>query len=123
MRQKPCEPTILLVDENAESRNVRAISLTTHGYAVETIRNASENETWRTGRYDLVLLSSSPGLQRDMRAWRAIQRGDPAQRFLLLADHALRLCPVFYEGQQVMPAQGPEELLQCIAALLPAGPE
>ncbi|HYX69749.1 MAG TPA: hypothetical protein VE825_11495 [Terriglobales bacterium] len=111
-------PTILLVDDNAKSRNVRAISLTTHGYEVETIANASENEAWRRGRYDLVLLSASQRLQRDMPAWRRIQKEHPRQQFMLVTDGSLQLCPVFYNGQEVLSVQGPEEMLERVAALL-----
>lgn len=114
-------PTILLVDDNAKSRNVRAISLTTHGYDVETIGDASENEAWRQGRYDLVLLSASQRMQRDMRAWREIQRAHPRQQFMVVTDSSLHLCPVFYNGRPLLSAQGPEELLERIAALFPAG--
>lgn len=113
-------PTILLVDDNVKSRNVRAISLTTHGYDVETIANASENEAWRRGRYDLVLLSASQRLQRDMPAWRQIQKEHPRQQFMLVTDGSRQLCPVFYNGEQVLSVQGPEEMLERVAALLPA---
>lgn len=112
-------PTILLVDDNAKSRNVRAISLSTHGYDVETIASASENKGWRRGGYDLVLLSASHRLQRDMAAWRQIQREHPAQQFMMVTDFSLHLCPVFYEGKQILSAEGPEQLLERIAALLP----
>jgi len=114
-------PTILLVDDNAQSRNGRVTSLTTHGYDVETIANASENEAWRRGRYDLVLLSASQRLQRDMPAWREIQRAHPWQQFMLVTECSLRLCPVLYNGREILSAQGPEDLLERIAALLPAG--
>jgi DNA-binding response OmpR family regulator len=119
VRRSP-SPTILLVDDNAKSRNVRAISLTTHGYDVETIADASENEAWRRGRYDLVLLSAGQRLQRDMAAWRQIQRDHPAQQFMMVTDFSLHLCPVFHDGREILRAQGPEELLERIAALLPA---
>ena len=85
------------------------------------IANASENQGWRQGRYDLVLLSASHRLQRDMAAWRQIQREHPGQQFLVVADFSLRLCPVIYNGEQVLSAQGPEQLLERIASLLPTG--
>jgi CheY-like chemotaxis protein len=113
-------PTILLVDDNAKSRNDRAISLTTQGYDVEAIANASEIESWRQGRYDLVLLSWSERLRRDMRAWKEVQRANPYQQFLMVTGLSLPLCPVFYDGRQILSAQGSEELLERIAVLLPA---
>jgi DNA-binding NtrC family response regulator len=112
-------PDILLVDDNENTRTLRALMLATQGYAVDTISTlAGLNHPWENARYRLVLLSMGSGMRGEMGSWKRIQRDHPTQEFMFLLNAAERLCPLFLDGDQIRDEELSDSFLQRVEAAL-----
>jgi len=110
---------ILLVEGNADTRNLRAILLSTHGYGVDAIASLADlDDAWQAAHYRLVLLSTIGGVRNDMGSWKRIQHDHPAQGFMLLLDVSERLCPLFFDGVLVRDEEMSDAFLPRIEAAL-----
>ncbi|HVP42305.1 MAG TPA: response regulator [Terriglobales bacterium] len=110
---------ILLVDDNSKARKLRALMLLTHGYAVDTVGSLADlGRPWEDGRYGLVLLSMASRKGREIDAWKSIQRDHPAQGFMFVLSASQRLCPLFFNGDQIRDEELSDSFLQRVEAAL-----
>lgn len=112
---------ILLVDDNSQLRNTRAVMLSTHGYEVESVSDTAEAcLSWHAKRPDLVLLALSVGEMADQAfIWcQGIRDSIPAQRIGFLLAQTQYLCPVFLDGGVLLKGEGPEDFLGRVQAIL-----
>lgn len=117
--RKDAGARILLVGDNSRLGSRRAIMLSTHGYEVESIHSAAEaGLTWRANRPDLVLLALTHAADDTFALWRSIRESDPEQRMGFLVSDSQYLCPVFFDGTQVLHGEGPENIVERVRELL-----
>ena len=110
---------LLLVDNNAEERRLRAFALANQGYEVDSIGTAAELEQdWDPAQYRLVLLSMDPGVRHEMGSWKRIQREHPAQEFMLLLSASEKLCSVSLDGVQIRDEESSDSFLQRLEVAL-----
>lgn len=110
---------ILLVGENLRLMRTQAVMLSTHGYEVETVKDASEARArWRARRPDLVLVALSASAGSNFGVLRSIREWDPAQRVGFLLSGAQYLCRVFFNGELILRGEGPEDIVERVRALL-----
>lgn len=113
--------SILLVDDDSRTRSLRSIMLSTHGYQVHSVSNAAEAHLrWEATRPDLVLLACSRYRAGTLELVEEIKRASPQQRIAFVTGESLHLSPLFYNGELVRKAQGPEDLIGQVGALLEA---
>ncbi|MGH9670485.1 MAG: hypothetical protein ACRD3A_10280 [Terriglobales bacterium] len=118
-RKENVPARILLVGDTSRLRSSRAIMLGSHGYDVESIPSTTEaGSTWRAGRPDLVLLALNNAADETFRLWKSIRESDPEQRVGFLVSDAQYLCPVFYDGRQILHGEGPENIVERVRELL-----
>ena len=118
-RKKDAPARILLVGDTSRLRSSRAIMLGSHGYDVESIPSIPEaGRTWRANRPDLVLLALTHAADESLALWRSIRESDPEQRMGFLVSDAQYLCPVFFDGAQVLVGEGPENIVERVRELL-----
>ncbi|MBZ5648172.1 MAG: hypothetical protein LAN37_13230 [Acidobacteriia bacterium] len=116
---KQLAPTILLVDDNENTRTLRALMLATQGYAVDTISTlAGLQYPWENARYRLVLLSMGSGMRGEMGSWKRIQRDHPTQEFMFLLNSSERLCPLFLDDDQIRDEELSDSFLQRVESAL-----
>lgn len=123
MIQRPANEStlgsILLVDDDSRMRNVRAIMLSTHGYDVHSVSDTAEaHQRWQATRPDLVLLACSRYRAGMLEFLEKIKRASPRQRMAFVNGDSLHLSPLFYNGELVRKAEGPEDLIGQVGALL-----
>ncbi len=110
---------ILLVDDNSQLRNTRAVMLSTHGYEVEAVHDTMEAcPRWRANRPHLVLLALSKTADRTFSFCPDIRDSLPAQRVGFLLAESQYLCPVLLEGGVILKGEGPEDFLGRVQAML-----
>lgn len=110
---------ILLVDDNQQLRDTRAVMLSTHGYEVESVRDTTEAcLRWHANRPDLVLLALSDTADRAFKACPGIRESMPAQRVGYLLAQSQYLCPVFLDDFVILQGEGPEDFLGRVQAML-----
>ena len=110
---------ILLVDDNSQLRNTRAVMLSTHGYEVESVSDTTEAcARWHANRPDLVLLALSDTADRAFIWCQGIRDSIPAQRIGFLLAQTQYLCPVFLDGGVILKGEGPEDFLGRVQAIL-----
>ena len=110
---------ILLVDDNSQLRNTRAVMLSTHGYEVEAVRDTAEAcLRWRANRPHLVLLALSDTADRTFSFCPDIRDSFPAQRVGFLLAGSQYLCPVWLDGGVILKGEGPEDFLGRVQAML-----
>lgn len=109
--------TILLVDDQARRRNLRAIVLTTHGYDVQCVTNLVDAQRqYRQQAPDLVLLGLTGNVRSAYRPdlfWSS----QPGQRFGFLLNEGQNLCPVLFNGRTVLSSEGPDDFVARVAML------
>ena len=111
--------SILLVDDDSRRRSLRASMLSTHGYEVDSVSNAAEARLrWDATRPDLVLLAWSRFRAGMLEFLEKIKRASPRQRVAFVNAESLHLSPLFYNGELVRKAEGPEDLIEQVGALL-----
>ena len=124
MNQKPGNGrtrrgSILLVDDDSRMRSFRAIMLSTHGYEVSSVSNSAEAHlSWDAARPDLVLVAFSRYRAGTLEFLERIKRVSPQQRVAFVNGESLHLSPLFYNGDLIRKAEGPEDLIEQVAALL-----
>ena len=110
---------ILLVDDNSQLRETRALMLSTHGYEVEAVRDTMEAcPRWRVCRPHLVLLALSETADRTFSFCPDIRDSLPTQRVGFLLARSQYLCPVLLEGGVILQGEGPEDFLARVQAIL-----
>lgn len=110
---------ILLVDDNQQLRDTRAVMLSTHGYEVEAVRDTTEAcLRWHLKRPHLVLLALSKTADRDFIWCQGLRDSVPAQRVGFLLAQSQYLCPVFLDGGVILKGEGPEDFLGRVQAML-----
>lgn len=110
---------ILLVDDDPQLRNTRAVMLSTHGYEVESVPDTTEAcQRWHANRPDLVLLALSERADRTFSFCPEIRESLPAQRVGFLLAESQYLCPVFLDGGVILKGEGPEDFLGRVQAML-----
>ena len=112
---------ILLVDDNSQLRETRALMLSTHGYEVESVSDTAEAcLRWHAKRPDLVLLALSMSETADQAfIWcQGIRDSVPAQRIGFLLAHSQYLCPVLLDGGVILQGEGPGDFLARVQAIL-----
>ncbi|MGH9556432.1 MAG: hypothetical protein ACRD2Y_11485 [Terriglobales bacterium] len=110
---------ILLVGGNSPLMSTHAVMLSTHGYDVDTAKDASEARArWRACRPDLVLLALGDSSDGNFGLWQSIRQSDPAQRVGFLLTGAQYLCSVFFNGKLVLRGEGPEDIVERVKAML-----
>ena len=111
--------SILLVDDDSETRSLRSIMLGTHGYEVDSVSNSADaHVTWKATRPDLVLLALRRYSAGTVEFLQEITRVSPQQRVAFVNDDSLHLSPLSYNGELVRHAEGPEDLIDRVGALL-----
>jgi CheY-like chemotaxis protein len=109
--------TILLVDDNPKEKHVRAITLNTHGYDVESASNIEDAYRFsQTKHPDLVLLALSRDIDGESTLWERIKRANPRQRIAFLINNSLYLSPVFRMSDLVR-KPGQDDYVERIGAL------
>lgn len=110
--------SILLVDDNYKRRSLRAIMLSTHGYKVDSVSSSAEAHlSWEATRPDLVLVAFSRYHGGTLEFLEKIKRVNPQQRAAFVNGES-HLSPLFYNGELVRKAEGPEDLIEQVRALL-----
>jgi DNA-binding NarL/FixJ family response regulator len=110
---------ILLVDDNQQLRDTRAIMLSTHGYQVESVRDTTEAcLRWHANRPNLVLLALSEAADRTFAKCPGIRESMPTQRVGYLLAQSQYLCPVFLDGGVILKGEGPEDFLGRVQEIL-----
>ena len=110
---------ILLVDDNQQLRDTRAVMLSTQGYQVESVRDTTEAcLRWHANRPHLVLLALSKAADRDFIWCQGLRDAVPAQRVGFLLAESQYLCPVFLEGGVFLRGEGPEDFLTRVQSML-----
>ena len=110
---------ILLVDDNPQQRNARALMLSTHGYEVESVSDTMEAcLRWHANRPDLVLLALSKTADRDFIWCQGMRDSVPVQRVGFLLAQSQYLCPVFLDGGVILQGEGPEDFLSRVQEIL-----
>ena len=110
---------ILLVDDNSQMRNTRAVMLASHGYEVESVSDTTEAcVRWHAKRPDLVLLALSDTADRAFIWCQGIRDSVPAQRIGFLLAQSQYLCPVFLDGGVLLKGEGPEDFLGRVQTIL-----
>jgi CheY-like chemotaxis protein len=95
--------------------------LSTHGYAVDPVGNSAEAHLrWESTRPDLVLVAFSRYRAGTLEFLEKINQASPRQRVAFVNSESLHLSPLFYNGELVRKAEGPEDLLARVGALLEA---
>jgi DNA-binding NtrC family response regulator len=93
--------------------------LSTHGYEVNSVSNSAEAHlSWQATRPDLVLVAFSRYHAGTLEFLEKIKRVSPQQRVALVNGESLHLSPLFYNGELIRKAEGPEDLIEQVAALL-----
>ena len=112
---------ILLVGGSSPVTSVHAIRLSTHGYHVETVKDASEARVRLRGcRPDLVLLVLGDSADGNFGLWQSIRQSDPAQRMGFLLTGAQYLCRVIFNGKLLLRGEGPEDIVERVRGMLAA---
>jgi hypothetical protein len=110
--------TILLVDDNSARRSARAMVLFTHGYDVECAASlAAAQPIFEADKPDLLLI----GVSERIRPRSALQKfgvSHPQQRVGFLLNEGQELCPVWFDGELLMPAEGSDDVVSRVTALL-----
>lgn len=110
---------ILLVDDNPQLRESRALTLHRHGYEVEAVRDTLEAcPRWRASQPHLVLLALSETADRTFSLCPDIRESLPMQRVGFLLAHSQYLCPVLLEGGVILQGEGPGDFLARVQAML-----
>ena len=110
---------ILLVDDDSGMRNFRAIMLSTHGYEVESVSSSAEADlSWQATRPDLVLVAFSRYRAGTLEFLEKIKRVSPEQRVAFVNGESPHLSPLFYNGELIRKAEGPEDFIEQVGALL-----
>jgi len=113
--------SILLLDDDSRMRSLRAIMLSTHGYEVDSVNSPAEAHVrWEATRHDLVLVAFSRYRSGTLEFLENIKRVRPQQRVGLMNGESLHLSPLFYNGELIRKAEGPEDLIEQVGALLEA---
>lgn len=93
--------------------------LSTHGYDVDCVSNSAEAQlSWEAARPDLVLVAFARHRTGTLEFLEEIKRVSPQQRVALINGESLRLSPLFYNGKLVRKAEGPDDFLEQVRALL-----
>ena len=110
---------LLLQDESAVGGKEHSSVLVERGYRVDLFHSGTDAyQSWKQCRPDLVLLSFQQFDQGVLDFLEAIQSAIPKQPIAFLQDESICLAPLFQDDQLVRGAQGPEDYLQKIDALL-----
>ena len=126
MNQKPGHGrtqrgSILLVDDDSKMRSLRAIMLSTHGYEVELASSSAEAHlSWEATRPDLVLVAFARYRAGTLEFLERIKRVRPQQRIAFVNGESLHLSPLFYNGELIRKAEGPEDFIEQVRTLLAA---
>jgi CheY-like chemotaxis protein len=111
--------SILLVDDDSRLRNLRAIMLSTHGYDVDCVSDSADALLrWQATRPDLVLVAFARYRAGTLEFLEEIARVSPQQRIAFLNGESLHLSPLFYNGELIRQAEGPDDFLERVAALV-----
>jgi len=112
---------ILLVGGSSPLMSTHALMLSTHGYDVETVRDACEARVrLRACRPDLVLLVLGDSADGNFGLWQSIRQSDPAQRMGFLLTGTQHLCRVFFNGELLLRGEGPEDIVERVKGMLAA---
>ena len=112
---------ILLVGGSSPLMSTHAIMLSTHGYDVETVRDACEARVrLRACRPDLVLMALGDSADGNFDLWQSIRQSDPAQRMGFLLTGTQHLCRVFFNGELLLRGEGPEDIVERVKGMLAA---
>lgn len=110
---------ILLVERNKIVRNMHTLALNTHGYDVQSTSSDTEvHRLCESFRPDLVLVAFTTPLERIWELCEHIQLRNSRQRIAFLHDDTLHLCPLFLDGELIRKAEGADDYLQRVEALL-----
>ena len=113
--------SILLVDDDSGMRSLRAIMLATQGYEVDSVSNTAEAHLrWKATRPDLVLVAFTGYHAGTLEFLEKIKLASPRQRVAFVNGESLYLSPLFYNGELIRKAEGPEDLIGQVGALLAA---
>lgn len=111
---------ILLVDDDASRRNIRAVILFTHGYDVHCVPTISAAITWAGSEPDLLLIGGVD-VRSDWRWLERIGKQRPKQRVGFLLNEGETLCAVQFEGELLLAEEGPGDLVSRVEMLLQRG--
>jgi DNA-binding NtrC family response regulator len=112
--------TILLVDDSPKEKHIRAITLNTHGYDVDSVSNIDDAYRFsQTKHPDLVLLALSKDSDGELTLWERIKGANPRQRVAFLINDSLYLSPVFSMSDLVR-KPGQDDFVERIGALFSA---
>lgn len=110
--------TILLVDDQVARRKARAMILLTHGYDVcstptiaEAVRLCAAQPT------DLLLIGISGKIDFFCNA-HSMRRSGAQQRVGFLLNEGEELCAVRFNGELLLPREGPDDMLTRVEMLL-----
>ena len=113
--------SILLVGGSPVLTSANAIMLSTHGYAVETVKSVPEARArMRACRPDLVLLALGDSADGNFDLWHSIRQSNPAQRMGFLLAGTQYLCRVFFNGEMILRGEGPEDIVERVRGMLAA---
>ncbi len=113
---------ILLVGDNSQAMSTQAAMLSTHGYDVATVKDASEARArWSACPPDLVLIALNESADRNFGVWHGIREWAPAQRVGFLLSGTQHLCRVFLNGELILRGEGPENIVERVGTLLAKG--
>jgi CheY-like chemotaxis protein len=95
--------------------------LSTQGYEVESVSNSAEAQlSWEATPPDLVLVAFARYRAGTLEFLERIKRVRPLQRIALVNGDSLHLSPLFYNGELIRKAEGPEDFIEQVGTLLAA---
>jgi CheY-like chemotaxis protein len=110
---------VLLLESNHQTRSHHSILLYTNGYDVEATGNEAEaHMLCHSLRPSLVLVAARHTVARTWEVCEKLQRAYPAQRIALLYNERMQLCPLYYDGELMQQAEGPDDLIERVDAIL-----
>ncbi len=112
---------ILLLD-NGRARKLHSLILNRAGYDVEWTGNEAEAHIMcRSLLPELVVVSANDSLACNWDvAWK-LQRGFPQQRIAFQFTDTVQLCQLYNNGKLIRKAEGPDDLVDRVEALIGAG--
>lgn len=116
---KPARTSVLIVGGTATIRNAHAIELGTHGYDVECADNLEAALEICSGKPRALVLFAMD--ERSGKAWdvyRLIATDHPEQPLGFALNGTLKLCAVSFGDAEVIQAQGTDDLVSTVEALI-----
>ena len=109
--------TIVLLDDDAARRNIRAMVLMTHGYDVQCAATVVEAQTiCRETRPSVVLVGTGNDCRSHSWLRQLAVSSRPRVGFLL--NEGEHLCAVLFNGKTILAREGPDDIVARVAGLL-----